>query len=183
MAMADFTPNHLSVNTAGLMREIESAIDICLDELSYMFQELLIRQMRENGNGSSIMKDEAVTHVKEISRKYKGGTVELEVGVDENISDERARIRTLVVIYGNIEKDTGTLWTKPGEQTWRKDVAYRDESKAKTAYPLYRFIQFDVHGKLLENCLKEIEKYGNDFIDALRQALDTIDFSDFIIVG
>ena len=69
MAMADFTPNYLSVNTAGLMREIESAIDICLDELSYMFQELLIRQMRENGNGSSIMKDEAVTHVKEISRR------------------------------------------------------------------------------------------------------------------
>ena len=179
--MSDFTPNHLSLNVDGLMSEINESIYICVDELSYKFQEIIIKQIRENGNGSGQMKDEAVRHVKEISRKITNSMVELEVGVDENISDERARIRTIVVLHGNLHNSP--FVTKPGEQTWRKHVSYRAQSNAKSVYVLYNLMQFDVAGKLLENSMKEIEKYTKDFVNNIQRAIDLIDFSEYIIVG
>ena len=179
--MSDFVPNHLSLNINGLMSEINESIDICLDELSYKFQEIIIREIRENGNGSGIMKDEAIRHVKEISRKITNGIIELEVGVDENIGDERAKIRTVVVLHGNV--NSGSLVTKPGESTWRKHVAYRAMSNAKSVYVLHNLMQFDVSGKLLKNSMKQIEKYTKTFLDNVQHAIDLIDFSEYIIVG
>lgn len=179
--MSDFTPNKLSLNTNGLMNEINESIDICLDELSYKFQEIIIKEIRQNGNGSGLMKDEAVRHVKEISRKIRNGTIELEVGVDENIGEERARIRTIVVLHGNLHNSP--FVTKPGENTWRKHVAYRAKSNAKSVYVLYNLMQFDVSKNLLENSMKEIEKYTKDFLDNVQRAINLIDFSEYIIVG
>ena len=179
--MSDFTPNHLRLNINGLMSEIQESIDICLDELSYKFQEIIIREIRENGNGSGLMKDEAIRHVKEISRKVTNRMIELEVGVDENISEERARIRTIVVLHGNLHNSP--FVTKPGEQTWRKHVAYRAKSNAKSVYVLYNLMQFDVAGKLLENSMKSIEKYTKDFLNNIQRTIDLIDISEYIIVG
>lgn len=156
-----------------------------LDELSEKFQALIKRQIMENGNGSGVMRDEAVKHVHEIARRTIGGVIEMEVGVDERelYSDEQARIRTLVSIYGNIQKDTGTLWTKPGEQTWRKHVNFKAESTAKTAYPLYRFVQYDVSGKLMENAMKEIDMYIRDFLNVVAGMTGSVlNWVDCIIV-
>ena len=178
--MSEFIPNHLSVDVNGIMSEINDAISICLDELSYKFQEIIIRQIRENGNGSGLMKDEAIRHVKEISRKITNNTVEIEVGVDEDVGDEQARIRTIVVLHGNLHDSP--FVTKPGEQTWRKHVAYRARSNAKSVYVLYNLMQFDVAGKLLENSMNEIEKYAKVFLNSIQQVIDMIDFSDYIIV-
>ena len=179
--MSDLQLNKLSLDVNGLMSEINESIYICVDELSYRFQEIIIRQIRQNGNGSGIMKDEAISHVKEISRKITNSMIELEVGVDENISDERARIRTIVVLHGNLHDSP--FVTKPGEQTWRKHVAYRAKSNAKSVYVLYNLMQFDVAGKLLENSMNEIEKYTKVFMDNVQRAIDLIDFSEYIIVG
>ena len=163
------------------MREIEEAIQIHLDELSISFQTLIRRQLIENGNGSRIMRDVAAGHVKEISRKFYDGMIELEVGVDENISDERARIRTLVVLYGNVTN--GPLMTKPGQQTWRKHVSYRGLSEAKTAHRIPHWEQTDVSGKIMQNVMNDIDKLVGRFLRDITHALDTIDFSEFITGG
>ena len=181
MGMSDLHLNKLSLNVNGIMSEINESIAICVDELSYKFQEIIIRQIRKNGNGSGQMKDEAVRHVKEISRKITSQMIELEVGVDENISDERARIRTIVVLHGNLHNSP--FVTKPGEQTWRKHVSYRARSNAKSIYVLYNLMQFDIAGRLLENSMNEIEKYAKVFLDHVQQAIDLIDFSEYMIVG
>lgn len=179
--MSDFIPNKLVLDMYGLTSEINEAIYICIDELSYKFQEIIIREIRENGNGSGIMKDEAVRHVKEISRKITNGVIELEVGVDENIGDEIARIRTVVVLHGNL--NSGPLFTKPGQSTWRKHVAYRAKSNAKSVYHLDNLMQLDIAGKLLENSMKEIEKYIEVFLKNVQQAINLIDFSEYVIGG
>ena len=111
--MSDFTPNHLSLDTGGLISEIDEAIYICVDELSIKFQEIIRREIIANGNGSRIMKEEALKHVKEISRVIKGNMITLEVGVDEDIGDEQARIKTMVVLHGNLHNSPFT--TKPGD--------------------------------------------------------------------
>lgn len=179
--MSDFVPNKLGLNINGLMSEINESIYICVDELSYKFQEIIIRQIRANGNGSGIMKDEAIRHVKEISRKITNKVIELEVGVDEDIGDEAARIKTVVVLHGNLHNSP--FVTKPGESTWRKHVAYRARSNAKSVYVLYNLMQFDVSGKLLENSMQEVEKYTRDFLDNVEQAISLVDFSEFVTVG
>lgn len=176
--MSDFIPNKLRFDTYGVISEINEIIEISLDELSFMFQEIIRKQIVQNGNGSGIMKDEALRHVKEISRNYKDGIIELEVGVDENIGDERARIRTVVVLHGNL--NSGPLFTKPGKQTWRKHVAYRDMSNAKTIYHLDNLMQLDVSGKLLENSMKEIEKYCSTFLKSIEEAFRYIDLDQYL---
>ena len=179
--MSDFIPNKLSFDTVGAMDEITGAIDICLDELSGQFQEIIRKQIRENGNGSGIMKDEAMRHVKEFSRKFSGSVIELEVGVDEDIGDERARIRTVVVLHGN--QNSGPLLTKPGQATWKKHVSFRSQSTATKVYHLDNLMQLDISGKLLENAMKEVEKYADDFLNAIEQVVSMIDFSQYVIVG
>ena len=181
MAMSNFVPNKLSVDVYDVTSEIEEIIEICLDELSVSFQEVIRRQIIKNGNGSGQMKDEALRHVKEMSRKINDGIIELEVGVDEESGDERARIRTVVVLHGNL--NSGPLFTKPGKQTWRKHVAYRDLSKARTVYHLDNLMQLDISGKLLENAMKDVEEYCKAFLRNVEQSFRTIDLSDCIIVG
>lgn len=179
--MSDFIPNKLSIDIYDATSEINEIIEICLDELSVSFQEVIRRQIIENGNGSGQMKDEALRHVNEISRKIQNGIVELEVGVDENIGNERARIRTVVVLHGNL--NSGPLLTKPGKPTWRKHVAYRATSNARHVYHLDNLMQLDISGKLLENSMKDVEKHCAKFLRNVAQAFSTIDLSDCIIVG
>ena len=174
----EFTKEPITFDAVGAMNEINESISMMVDELSWHFQEIIIRQIYRNGNGSSLMKDEAVRHVKEISRKMEDGVLELEVGVDENFGDERAKIRTLVVLYGNVTN--GPMMTKPGQQTWRKHVSYRGESPARSAYRLPHFEQTDVSGKLLENSMKEIEKHVNKFLNGITQLVKAIDFSIYL---
>lgn len=181
MAMSDFVPNKLGFDIYGVMSEINEVIEICLDELSVSFQEVIRKQIINNGNGSSIMKDEALRHVKEISRKLDNGIAELEVGVDEDIADERARIRTVVVLHGNL--NSGPLFTKPGKPTWRKHVAYQDTSNAKKVYHLDNLMQLDISGKLLDNVMKDVEKYARQFLRDVSQAIMQVNFSDYIIGG
>lgn len=179
--MNDFTPNRLSFDVYDAMSDITEIIEICLDELSVSFQEIIRRQIIKNGNGSGQMKDEALRHVKEISRKVTNRIVELEVGVDEDIGDERSRIRTVVVLHGNL--NSGPLFTKPGRQTWRKHVSYKDTSTAKSVYHLDNLMQLDISGKLLQNSMDDVEKHCNKFLSDVTQAFSTIDLSDYIIVG
>lgn len=179
--MNDFIPNKIGFDVNGAMSEINEVIMLCLDELSVDFQEIIRKEIIKNGNGSDIMKDEALKHVKEISRKFDGGIAELEVGVDENVGDERARIRTVVVLHGNL--NSGPLFTKPGKQTWKKHVNYRSLSKAKTVYHVDNFMQLDISSKLLENSMKQVEKYARRFLANVTKAMQTIDLSQYVTVG
>ena len=54
---------------------------------------------------------------------------------------------------------------------------------AKTAYPLYRFVQYDVSGKLMENAMKEIDMYIRDFLNVVAGMTGSVlNWVDCIIV-
>lgn len=182
MEMNDLTIYPIKFNVSAAVGDIIDAIDVCLDELSVEFQEIIKDEIWVNGNGSNIMKEEAKRHVKEISRKNDGHTIELEVGVDESeFGSEQAKIRTIVVLHGNLAN--GALFTKPGQATWTKHVGGKHMSNAIHEYRLADFEQTDVTGNLMKNSMKQIQKYVMDFLRAIDQTLDTIDFSDYLTVG
>lgn len=174
--MPDLILYPLKFDYAGAQAEIYDAINVCLDELSTDFQEIIRREILANGNGSGVMKREAIKHVKEISRSITSASVELEVGVDESgFGSDQAKIRTLVVLYGN-----GEIWTKPGQATWKKHVVGPGPNKVQSSYRLPDLEQTDVSGELLKNAMKEVRKKVKDFIDAVKMAIETIDFSAYL---
>lgn len=177
--MSDLTLYPIHYDAVRATAEIVEAIDVCVDELSAEFQEIVRGQILVNGNGSGIMKAEAVKHVKELHRSVSSKKVELEVGVDEDeAGDVQARIRTVVVLHGNLAG--GALFTKPGVATWKKHVVGPSESNAKTSYRLADFEQTDVTAMIKENAMKEVRQYIDQFLTAVAEAIATIDFSQFL---
>ena len=180
--MSDLTIYSLGFDSNAAMADIRDIIDVCLDELSVSFQEIIRREIMENGNGSGIMKAEAVKHVREMSRSFKGNIITLEVGVDESEPESlQAKIRTSVVLHGNITG--GPLYTKPGQSTWKKHVVGPSESTAKTVYHLAQFEQTDVSGHILSNSMKKVKKHIAEFLAAVSEALDLLDWSEYITGG
>lgn len=199
MAMADFTPNHLSFNTNGYMQEFEKFLNIALDRLSFSVQELMKSEIMANGNGSKVMRETACAQVQELDRKITGTEVELTVGIDESKLGgftSQVFVRTAVVLHGNVTY--GPLMTKPGQMTWKKDVSYmsmspavnKDGTPRKPKMMPDSFMQYEkVNGfgasrHMLDNIMNQrINRVINDFYDLLDQLINNIDYSQFIIVG
>ena len=199
MAMADFTPNQLSFDTNGYMRAFEQFLTMAIDRLSYSVQDLMRSEIMANGNGSKVMRETACAQVQELDRKIDGNEVTLVIGIDESKLGgftSQVFVRTAVVLHGNVTYEP--LVTKPGQMTWKKDVSYMSISPAVNEDGTPRkpkmmpkgFMQYEkVNGfgaerHMLDNILNNrINRAIGDFYDLLDRLINSIDYSQFIIVG
>ena len=182
--MSDFTPNKLGFDSASCNRSIMKAADTLMGETSNILVQLFKNEIDRNGNGSKTMREDAQKVVREILHEVAEDHITIEAGFDEAMARSMATdfyVRTMVVIYGN--QAGGPIWTKPGVSTWKKNVTNYGESRAKTRYQLYRFNQFDFHDKMVENVMKQIEKYFKDMLDKLCDSLTGDFFGQFITGG
>ena len=182
--MSDFTPNKLGFDSAGCQRAIIMVCDALMKETSDILVLLFKKEIERNGNGSKDMRSDAKQVVHEILHEVAEDHITIEAGFDEDMARGMALdfyVRTMVVIYGN--QANGPIWSKPGQSTWKKHVRGYGPSTAKTAYPLYRFNQFDFHDKMVENVMKEINKYFDVLIAKIASTLTGDFFGQFITVG
>lgn len=182
--MSDFTPNKLGFDTSGCTRAILMAADALMKETSDILVLLFKKEIDRNGNGSRFMRDDAKKVVHEILHEVAEDHISIEAGFDEDMARSMATdfyVRTMVVIYGN--QANGPIWTKPGASTWKKNVVGYGPSGARTKYPLYRFNQFDFHDKMVENVMKQINKYFDVMVAKLATLLDGEFFGRFITGG
>lgn len=171
----EFTKNQLSINTDACTDAIIRMAEAYMNQTSDKLVEIMKQQIDANGNGSHFMKSDAKKVVHEISRDVARDHITIEAGFDEAMASSMAKdfyVRTMVVIYGN--QANGPIWTKPGQSTWKKNVIGYGPSGARTKYPLYRFNQFDFHDKLVDNTMKEVEKYFKDMLGEIRDMIPGI---------
>lgn len=191
----DFIPNKLSFDTKAFMYRVHKIVDMNLDVLSNKLQQIVIHEIWENGNGSKIMRIDACAQVKETKRTTIKNRIHLAVGIDlKELKSKREDlfVRVSVVLHGNL--GSGPLLTKPGKDTWKKNVTNKGPSCAKTVWMLpgegesgaQGFVQIDVMGDILrgvsENTEKKIKKSVEDFIDKVNHDLNTTNFSSYIKV-
>lgn len=94
-----------------------------LEQVSEQLAEYIRGEIQANGNGSSIMKADAVSLVKSILREASYEQVIYEAGIDDAALAACAndfRVRVLVVLTGNTH--SGPIVTKPGQATFAKHV-------------------------------------------------------------
>lgn len=199
MAGSDFTPNRLGFNSSGYMNEFRRYLDLALDRLSYSVQDIMRREIMNNGNGSRVMRSTACAQVKELERNIDGTEVELIVGIDEDSLGgftNQTFVRTMVVLHGNVT--SGPLMTKPGKLTWKKDVNYmsmspqtnKDGSPRKARLLPRKFSQFEkvdgfgANRKMLDNMMgKQLDHVIKDFYGYFDQLIGNIDYSQYITGG
>lgn len=188
MAMADFTPNQLSFDTAGFMKEFDSFLTIATNWLSSRVIDLFQNEISINSEASKEMKKAARDSVREISRKIVGGILELEIGVDESYAHSRGTefyVKTMATIYGNLAQKR--IYTKPGQYTWRKDVTdYHLNTKSKKVRRIKQFEQKDHSKKMVNGMLKNVNnmsnKYLDQYIEMIDRFLDAALFDKYVIV-
>lgn len=182
--MSDFTPNKLGFDSAGCMRAIMMMADAYMKETSDIMITLFQKEIDRNGNGSSDMKGDAKTLVREILHEVAADHITIDAGFDESMAQSMARdfyVRTMVVIHGN--QAGGKLTSKPNMSTFKKHVRGYGPSTAKTVYDLPKdFNQEDASKGIRGNVMKEIEKYFEVMIIKINAAL-TGDFFGLFITG
>lgn len=183
MAKNDLELYSIGFDAEGYIHELHTCIDRALDWLSDVMSMEIKKVIAQCSEASSIMIDETLKHVREISRKITDGVVELEVGIDEGAisGSEQTYVRVMVTLHGNLAG--GLLYTKPGQSTWKKHVTGPSMSNARAVYALPQLQQFDNSGRMMENFEKEIQKYVNDFYDMLYAMVALIDYSQFLTGG
>lgn len=183
--MSDFTPNKLGFDSAGCMRAIMMMADAYMQETSDIMITLFQKEIDRNGNGSSDMKGDAKTLVREILHEVAADHITIDAGFDESMAQSMARdfyVRTMVVIHGN--KAGGKLTSKPNMSTFKKHVRGYGPSTAKTVYKLPNgFNQVDASKGISGNVMKEIKKYFEVMIIKINAALTGDFFGQFITGG
>ena len=188
----DLHMNSLSFDTTACVALLKSVYDIYLDDLSNELVRIVRDEINKNGNGSSSMRLNAMTEVRETRREVTADEIILEAGIDlaALTGREPVFVRVSVVLHGN--QTSGKLFTKPGQQTWRKHVSWKATSTAKSVYPLPDgFNQTDkdavidaaVMANITTNASKRIDKHFGTFARNVNKALDMIDWSAFVKVS
>ena len=197
--MSDLQLNHLSFNVVACMDMIKKILNTYLDQLSYYMQLIVANQIWIHGNGSQVMRIDAVSQVKETKREITDDMIELEVGIDLDEvkgKNEDLFVRVSVVLHGNMKGDSWTwrdgrvMYTKPGVATYGKNVtnkrvhvpAHYKPRALPDGFAQQNVIQDIVNG-VEQNVEKQIEKHVNDFEDNVSRALNSINWSAFIEVG
>ena len=182
MAMSDFTPNRLGYMGAACTEEIRK---ICAEEMertSDILVEIIQKQIDYLGNGTKAMKWAAKQAIKKILVDLYNPVMTIGVGVDEDYAQSvsfQFYVRALVVIYGN--QHDGPLKTKPGKNTFKKEVFDYGPSKAQKEYNLPDgFNQESVAQYIQENTLKEIQKYFTDMMDNIDRRCSEAFFGQFL---
>lgn len=183
--MSDFTPNKLGFDSAGCMRAIMMMADAYMKETADIMITLFQKEIDRNGNGSSDMKGDAKTLVREILHEVAADHITIDAGFDESMAQSMARdfyVRTMVVIHGN--QAGGKLTSKPNMSTFKKHVRGYGPSTAKTVFDLPDgFNQEDASDGIRGNVMKDIEKYFEVMIIKINVALTGDFFGQFITGG
>ena len=190
MAGNDLHMNHLSFDVDGFGAEFEKILNIALNNLSSRIAELFKEQINANSKASHPMRRAAIESVREISRKITKDLVELEVGVDEAYARGKGTeffVKTMASIYGNLTLGNGKLYTKPGQQTWRKHVTdYHTNTFTQKRKRLKGFEQKGKSSQIIKGVLSNVTKaenrYIKDFYDILYNYLSASLFDSFVQV-
>lgn len=182
--MSNFIANKLGFDSRGCMNAIMRLADALMNETSDIMILLFQKEIDRNGNGSSFMKADAKNVVREILHEVVSDHITIDVGFDEAMARSMAidfYVRTMVVVHGN--QAGGSITSKPGQSTWRKNVVGYGPSTAKTVYDLSQFNQFDASDGMLENVMKDMEKYFTVLLIRLNSMLDGAFYGQFITGG
>ena len=180
--MSDFTPNRLGFNTRGCIDAVRKIAAEEMDKTADLLIEIIQRQVGYLGNGTKAMKWAAKQTVKKIIEDLYNPIMTIGVGVDEDYAQSvsfQFYVRALVVFYGN--QHDGILKTKPGKNTFKKEVFGYGMSGAKKVYELPPgFNQESVMPYIQENSLKEIMKHFKDMMDNIEARCTADLFGQFI---
>ena len=189
----DFIPNKLSFDYSGCMDMIKRIIDVQLDTLSLALQLIVGKQIADNGNGSGVMKLDAIANVRETKREVTNDHIKLEVGIDlEELKgkNEDLFVRVSVVLHGNMKGDSWTwrdarvMYTKPGVATYGKNVTNKRVHVPEGHKPreLPGFAQPNVIDGIIYNTEKMINRYVDDFMRIVTHDVENMNWSAFLIV-
>lgn len=181
-----FERNPIGFDSAGCMRAIMKMAEAYMNQTADIMMEIMKKHIDRLGNGSKIMKADAKAAVREILREVTSEYINLEIGVDESYAramSEQFYVRTMVVLHGN--QAEGPIHTKPGRSTWKKHVDYRSiNNYSKTVHPLPQFDwRLDFSELIVQDTIKDLEKYFRDMLNAIAGALDAEFFAGFITGG
>ena len=197
--MSDFTPNKLVFDTNGCVDMIKNIYNSDLDDLSNKLAQIVIKQIWDNGNGSIVMRLDACANVRETKREITDDRILLEVGIDmEKIrsTKEDLYVRICVVLHGNMMgdswtwRDARTMYTKPGEETYGKNVTNKRVHVPPDQKPRplpAGFAQPNAMTSIVEgvsqNAEKEVQKHVDNFVNNINKALNSLNWSAFITGG
>lgn len=183
--MSDFIPNKLGFDTKGCYETIRSIAAEEMDKTADKMIEIIQKQIDYLGNGTKAMKWAAKQAIRKILEDLYNPIMSIEVGFDENYAQGvsfQFYVRALVVLYGN--QHEGALTTKPGKNTFKKEVFGYGKSGAQSVYLLPDgFNQESVMPYIKQNSLKEIEKHFKDMMDAIETRCSAALFGSFITGG
>lgn len=196
--MSDFIPNKLGFDFSGCVDYIKKIMNVHLDMLSQELIKIVVREIWNNGNGSRVMRLDACANVKETKREITNDHVSLEVGIDMDKLKSKGEdlfVRVAVVLHGNMNgsqwtwRDAQMMYTKPGVETYGKNVTNKRVHVPKGATPraMPGFAQQDVMPNIVygieHNSEKEIQKYIQNYMDCVDRDILRMNWSAFITGG
>lgn len=183
--MSDFKPNKLGFNARGCYEAIRRIASEEMDKTADKMIEIIQKQIDYLGNGTKAMKWAAKQTIRKIIEDLYNPIMSIEVGFDENYAQNvsfQFYVRALVVLYGN--QNEGTLTTKPGRNTFKKEVFGYGKSGAESVYLLPDgFNQESVMPYIKQNSLNEINKHFKDMMNNIESRCDAVLFGSFITGG
>lgn len=169
---------------AAMLQIADNAMTECAERMV----DIMKRQIEMNGsaNGSQLMVMSAVDQVKIILHDIVDGKIGINVGIDEGAlrgASEELFVRVMVVLHGN--QAGGPLYTKPGQDTYKKHVTNKGPSTAKDVYALPAGFNknTEIVPGVMYNTMNQILKYFNDMIDYLKGRFDSSFYKLFITVS
>ena len=127
----------VSINTAAAKAKVLLVVKDAMEQVAEQMGDLIKREIAHNGNGSSIMRNDAINMVKTMIKEANYEKVIYESGIDPTTLAGCAfdmRVRVLTVLTGN--QHSGPLVSKPGASTFKKNVTGPSASRAANVYPL-----------------------------------------------
>lgn len=188
MAEINLEVKKVSFNTKGFIEAVQRIVDEALSSVAEDFSYILQDYVRQNGNGSGIMIDSAVSAVESVLKEMTTERVLYEIGIDESKlsgKGEDFMVRVLVVLHGN--QAGGSIREKPGVATFKKHVMNKGipDPDRRTGKDLSQFNQSeDIVEGVIRNALEEIKPV---FDDCVRQVTEEISdpafLNSFVQVG
>lgn len=172
MSDTDLELNRLSLNTASFMDAFKRFCDKAMGECAERMIWLMQKEIMRIGNGDRVnMRPDAADQVKVVLHDVLDDYIEYDVGINEEELKgmaEELYVRVMVVIHGNMAEGA-PLRTKPGQMTYKKFVT--NKSKAPEWMSVYNlpieFSQYDKTKYIVENTMKQMEKYIRDLFDQI----------------
>ena len=184
--MIEFVPRKIGFNAAACQNAILRAADALMSETSDILILIMKKYIDKSGNGSEFMKSDAKKMVHEILHEVAADHINIEAGFDEAMAYGMAKdffVRVMVVIHGN--QAGGNITEKPGMPTFKKNVTNygMPDPDTRTGREIPQFDQYDVSEGILENTMKEIQKYFDVMIAKLEGVCSASFFAGFVTGG